>query len=155
MPGSRFRDNKPSTILNDGAALRGIGYPARLVEPRRLTAGNVTPIEERSDAFADALSATRRHTLALICAIGTLRFLDAWWERCELLRVIARAEERADAIPASPERDNAIQRLNAVKAIALPMLELVPTPSARALQQAPRDAADESGPAGSASTVET
>jgi len=83
-------------------------------------------VEKRSDAFADALNATRRHTLALICAIGTLRFLDAWRERCELQRVIARAEERANAIPESPERDNAIQRLNAVKAIALPMLQFAP-----------------------------
>jgi len=126
MAGVRFRDKKPSAIPNDDVARRGIGYAARFVESTRLAADNVMLVEKRSDAFADALNATRRHTLALICAIGTLRFLDAWRERCELQRVIARAEERANAIPESPERDNAIQRLNAVKAIALPMLQFAP-----------------------------
>jgi hypothetical protein len=88
-----------------------------------------------SITFDTRLREARTQLMTLTQAIGTAEYLDAWCAGCELHRILIRAEQCAESLPLD-DRQIAIERLNAIKAIALPILELAPSPSEMALRQA-------------------
>jgi hypothetical protein len=77
-----------------------------------------------------------RQTRALASAIEARDFLLAWSECRELQRVLAHAEACSVAIPVRSGRNSATHRLHAIRSLALPMIDLAPSPSESALQQA-------------------
>jgi hypothetical protein len=88
-----------------------------------------------SVTFDTQLRQARTQIMTLTRAIGTAEYLDAWCAGCELHRILFRAEQCAESLPLD-DRQIAIERLNSIKAIALPILELAPSPSEMALRQA-------------------
>jgi hypothetical protein len=87
-------------------------------------------------SFEHALATIWHQARALASATEARDFLLAWSECCELQRVLAHAEACSIAIPVRSGRNSAIHRLHAIRSLALPVIELAPIPSKRALQQA-------------------
>jgi len=86
--------------------------------------------------FHQALLVARRQTMGLVAAVDRRDHLHAWCESRELRRTLAQLEECAAAIYVLADKRDAMHHLHAVKALALPMLELAPSPSKIALRQA-------------------
>jgi hypothetical protein len=77
--------------------------------------------------FDGALLLSRRWLLALTCAIGTARYFDACLAAVRLRAALDQARRLA-GLESDRAKPCATHRLRGVRAIAAPMLALVPAP---------------------------